>query len=77
MNDWYEKLDETDLRFRDNVIKVLMEIKCQQCSANLLLRISNERWVDEGNEGRNSFVRKTISSSSCTIQLKLLNDSQL
>lgn len=39
----HEKLDETDLRFKDGVIKIGMEINCQQYTPNLFLKISNER----------------------------------
>lgn len=49
----YEKLDETDSRFKDGVIKLGMEIKCQQYTQNVFLKISNERWEDEEVTGRN------------------------
>lgn len=49
----YEKLDETVWRFKDGVIKIGMEIKCQQYTQNLFLKISNERGKDEVVTGRN------------------------
>lgn len=65
----HEKLDETDLRFKDGVIKIGMEINCQQYTPNLFLKISNERWEDEVVTGRNSFLWKTSRSLICVIQV--------